>query len=174
MKYYAGLEKLHLSAEQVDGGYIVNGVLPAVSNLGSNHYFGIIAAIENEEVMLLVSTKTDGLKLKEKVQFVGVNGSATYSCRFTNVFIPTKQVIAQDARAFCNLIRPTFILYQIPLGLGVCEAAADGIEKVKAKQNGCNEFMTTQSIDIRTQAKKLLQQLVTTIEQQQISIQTVQ
>ena len=171
MKYYAGLEKLHLQAERVEGGYIVNGVLPAVSNLGGNHWFGIIAAVEDSEVMLLVSTKTAGLELKEKIQFVGVNGSATYSCRFTDVFIPANQVIAEDAREFCNIIRPTFILYQIPLGLGVSDSAAEGIKKVKAKQNGCNEFIATQASDVRSDAQSLLQQLVTTIENDAVSLE---
>ncbi|MER1999451.1 MAG: acyl-CoA dehydrogenase family protein [Lysinibacillus sp.] len=171
MKYFAGLEKLHLSAEATDNGYIVNGVLPAVSNLGDNHWFGVIAAVEEREVMLLVSSTVDGLELKGKTQFVGVNGSATYSCRFTNVFIPAEQVIAEDAKDFCNIIRPTFILYQIPLGLGVSAAAADGIDKVKAKQNGCNEFLRTQSIDVKIATEALLHDLVQTIESEAVSLQ---
>ena len=142
MKFYAGLENLHLRAVKVEGGYVINGVLPAVSNLGKNHWFGAIAGVGDEEVMVLVSTEQEGLEFKEKVQFVGVNGSATYSCRFTNVFFPTEQVIAEKARSFVDEIRPTFILYQIPLGLGVMASAADGIEKVKAKQNNCNDFLS--------------------------------
>lgn len=171
MKYFAGLEKLHLEAEAVEGGYIVNGVLPAVSNLGDNHWFGIIAAVENREVMLLASSVTPGLELKEKTQFVGVNGSATYSCRFTNVFIPSKQVIAEDAMAFCNIIRPTFILYQIPLGLGVSIAAAEGIQKVKAKQNGCNEYLQIQATDVLQSSTSLLDDLIASIERQDVSIE---
>ena len=171
MKYFAGLEKLHLQAEATDEGYIVNGVLPAVSNLGTNHWFGVIAAIDEREVMLLVSSTTLGLELKEKTQFVGVNGSATYSCRFTNVFIPTEQVISEDAKAFCNIIRPTFILYQIPLGLGVSASAAEGIEKVKAKQNGCNEFLPTQAADVFANSAELLNELISTIENNAISIE---
>ena len=49
MKHYAGLEKLHLSAERVPGGYVVSGVLPAVSNLADNHWFGVIAKTSSEE-----------------------------------------------------------------------------------------------------------------------------
>lgn len=37
MKYYAGLEALYLSAKKDNGGYIVNGQLPTVSNLGTDH-----------------------------------------------------------------------------------------------------------------------------------------
>lgn len=150
MKYYSGLEKLHLSAEKTADGYVINGTLPAVSNLGQRHYFGAVAALEDREVVVLVSTKATGLILKENIGFIGVNGSATYSCKFEQVFIPNEQVIAEDAKAFCDKIRPTFIYYQIPLGAGVIAAAVEGIEKVKAKQNGSNEYLQVQAADLLT------------------------
>ena len=43
MKYYAGLETLHLKAEETETGYVINGTLPAVSNLDEKHWFGVIA-----------------------------------------------------------------------------------------------------------------------------------
>ncbi|MGE7021808.1 acyl-CoA dehydrogenase family protein [Solibacillus cecembensis] len=155
MKHYSGLEELLLTARQTAEGYMINGVLPAVSNLGNRHYFGAIAALGDRDVMVLVSTNTPGLELKEKVGFIGVNGSATYTCKFNQVFIPTNQVIAEDARAFCDEIRPTFIYYQIPLGLGVIAAAGDGIEKVKAKQNGCNDYLQVQARELFAQYDRL-------------------
>ena len=159
MKYYSGLEKLHLSAQKVEGGYRINGILPAVSNLGNRHYFGAIAAIDNTEVMVLVSTQTEGLTLKEKVGFIGVNGSATYTCKFDDVFIPEQQVLSESAGAFCNQIRPTFIYYQVPLGAGVIAAAVEGIEKVKAKQNGCNEYLQVQASKLRGNYDRIVGEL---------------
>ncbi|NEQ51137.1 MAG: acyl-CoA dehydrogenase, partial [Leptolyngbya sp. SIO3F4] len=43
MKHFADIEKIALKAQRVDGGYVVNGLLPWVSNLGPGHYFGIAA-----------------------------------------------------------------------------------------------------------------------------------
>jgi len=153
MKYYAGMEKLHLQAEQVDGGYVINGVLPAVSNLGANHYFGSLANCNGKEVMVFVHADDENLQFKEAVDFLGVNGSATNSVRFTNVFIADESVVSHDATSFIEEIRPTFVLYQIPLGIGVMEAAIEGIEKVKGKQNGSNQFLPVQAADI---AKKII------------------
>ena len=155
MKYFSGLEKLHLTAEKTDDGYIINGILPAVSNLGNRHYFGAIATIDTREVMVLVSTDIAGLEMNERVGFIGVNGSATYTCKFDNVLIPADFVIAEDAKAFCDIIRPTFIYYQVPLGAGVIAAAADGIEKVKAKQNGCNDYLKVQASELRSQYDRI-------------------
>lgn len=171
MKYYSGLEKLHLSAEQTVDGYIINGTLPAVSNLGQRHYFGAIAALEDREVMVFVSTKADGLELKEKIGFIGVNGSATYSCKFNQVFIPNEQVIAEEAKAFCDQIRPTFIFYQIPLGAGVIAATIHGIEKVKAKQNGCNEYLQVQATDLEATYNQIVGELNDAA--QQLTLQAV-
>lgn len=155
MKYYSGLEELHLRAEKTADGYMIDGILPAVSNLGGRHYFGAIASTGEQEVMVLVPTTALGLTLKEKIGFIGVNGSATYTCKFEQVFVPSQFVIADDAKTFCDTIRPTFIYYQVPLGLGVIAAAVEGIDKVKAKQNGCNEFLHVQADELRTQGAAL-------------------
>lgn len=156
MKYYAGLENLHLRAEETDDGYIISGVLPAVSNLGNDHWFGAIASVnENKRVMFLVPCNAKGLKLKEKVVYLGVNGSATFSCQFNDVFISNELVLSENADEFCELIRPIFILYQIPLGVGVIKASIDSIHKVATRQNGCNQFLRTQSSDIELQVQQI-------------------
>ncbi|WP_431029282.1 acyl-CoA dehydrogenase family protein [Lysinibacillus sp. LZ02] len=171
MKFYSGLEKLHLSAEKVEGGYVINGILPAVSNLGKRHYFGAIASVGEQEVMVLVSTQTKGLELKEKVGFIGVNGSATYTCKFDHVFIPQEQVIAELAGAFCDVIRPTFIYYQVPLGAGVISAAAEGIEKVKAKQNGCNEHLQVQAGKLYDNYDRIMNELY--VQAKNVSLKSI-
>lgn len=161
MKFYTDLEKLHLTAERVDGGYIVNGVLGAVSNLANDHVFGGIAQLpDDKEVMFLVDLRKHDVPLKEKVNFIGVNGSATYSCRFNNTFIADDFVLSHEARPFVNTIRPAFVIYQIPLGLGVIDAAITTIDKVKAKQNGCNEFIRTQSCDLLEKRNALKARLI--------------
>src|ERR1700716_4655953 len=48
MKSFFGIEKLKLKGRRVEGGYIVKGALPWVSNLGPDHYFGTIFEREDE------------------------------------------------------------------------------------------------------------------------------
>ena len=45
MKSYAQIESLLLKATKVEGGYLVNGTLPWISNLQADHYCGAIAAV---------------------------------------------------------------------------------------------------------------------------------
>lgn len=150
MKYYAGMEKLHLKAEKEDGGYVISGALPAVSNLGHGHWFGVIAETdEGGRIMALISCEEPGLTLKEKVSYLGLNGSATFSCIFKDVFIPDGQILSEDADAFVKKIRPYFVAYQVPLGLGVTGAAVDSMTKQDNKQGGCNSYLPVQPEDIR-------------------------
>ena len=48
MKSFFGIEKLKLKGRKVEGGYIVKGALPWVSNLGPGHFFGTIFEREDE------------------------------------------------------------------------------------------------------------------------------
>lgn len=156
MKYYAELEKLHLKAEKVDGGYEVTGVLPAVSNLANNHVFAFIAEVnEAERIMGFVPFQADGLETKEKTDYLGLNGSATFACKFNRVFIPLQQIVSENADTFVEKIRPTFILYQIPLGIGIIEASIDCIDKVRNSKNGCNQFLPVQADELRTALSEL-------------------
>ncbi|WP_409300095.1 acyl-CoA dehydrogenase family protein [Peribacillus sp. SCS-155] len=145
MKYYAGLETLHLSAKQCDGGYVVSGTLPSVSNLGPDHWFGFIASVdEHTRIMGLVPCDAKGLTLKEKVDYLGLNGSGTYSCSFDEVFIPEQWIVSQDADQYVQEIRPAFLIYQVPLGLGVTESSISAMDKVCNRQGGCNQYLLVQ------------------------------
>lgn len=165
MKYYAGLEKLHLRAERVEGGYIFSGQLAAVSNLGPDHWFGAIAALNDDRrIMALVSCNAEGLVLMPKVEYIGLNGSATYSCLFQDVFIPDTWVISDDADTYVRKVRPSFIVYQIPLGLGVIEASMKAIEQAQNKQCGCNTYLQVQADDIEKEWKPLRDRFYKLIE----------
>lgn len=150
MKFYAGLEKLHLKASEVDGGYVISGHLPYISNLCNKHWFGLIASVnETKRIMAFIPCDADKIELKEKKDFLGLNGSATLTCKFNQFFIPKKWIISENADAFVEKIRPTFVFYQIPLGLGISKSAIQSIDKVRNKQEKCNQFLQVQSKELR-------------------------
>ncbi|WP_019153585.1 acyl-CoA dehydrogenase family protein [Robertmurraya massiliosenegalensis] len=124
LKYYAGLEPVRLKAERIAGGYKISGSLTNVSNLGNNHWIVILASVSHRQrVVSIIPVKLDGLVMERKTHFVGLNGSATYSCNFHNVFVPDKWIITKEADEFIKQVLPVLALYQIPLGLGVSKAS---------------------------------------------------
>lgn len=53
MKHFAGIEKINLIAQPCAGGYVLNGMLPWVSNIGEGHYFAIAARIADTDDYLM-------------------------------------------------------------------------------------------------------------------------
>jgi hypothetical protein len=165
MKYFSGMEPLHLKAERKKGGYSINGNLGAVSNLDNDHWFGIIASLEDgREVMAFVPCNTNGLTRKERAEYIGLNGSATYACKFSNCFIPDEWVISEEAKNFCDIIRPIFVLYQIPLGLGVMQTAIQSMKRAPKKHGNINKFLEIQPEDMEIKYDKLKQRFVSLLE----------
>lgn len=145
MKFYGDMEKLHLQAERREDGYVISGHLPSVSNLGQGHWFGIVAGLNNNQrIMAFIPCDLVGLSMKGKSDYLGINGSATYVCRFDNCFVPDHLIVSTDADAFVEKVRPIFLLYQIPLGLGVTDASIDSIKRGRSKQRGSNHYLQVQ------------------------------
>lgn len=130
LKFYAGIEPVRLHAVRKHGGYSISGILPSVSNLGENHYFVIMAKLNlNKNIICMVQTQTLGLKMVRSKNFVGLNGTATYSCDFQDVFIADDLILAMNADELIPKIRTIFPLYQIPLALGLSMASLDSLEE---------------------------------------------
>src|SRR6266478_5915358 len=95
MKSFFGIEKLKLKGRRVDGGYVVRGALPWVSNLGPDHYFGTIFEIEDqpgEIVMFLADCADPAIKLQPCKPFLAMDGTGTYSVQFRDVVEPLGHV----------------------------------------------------------------------------------
>jgi alkylation response protein AidB-like acyl-CoA dehydrogenase len=152
MKHFAGIEKIALVAERKSKGYIINGLLPWVSNLGSGHYFGIAAKISNSEqyLMAIVCESMSGLSLKQNAHFIALEGSSTFSCVFRDVFVPDEFILAAPCREYVNLIRPGFILTQVGLGLGLVASCIKIMELTNKKTENVNCFLEDQVQDIAT------------------------
>ncbi|WP_087972085.1 acyl-CoA dehydrogenase family protein [Oceanobacillus rekensis] len=168
MKYFANLEPLHLKAERTKGGYTISGNLPSVSNLKHDHWFGVIALNQDKEIMAFVPCDANGLTLKEKANYIGVNGSATYACKFDNVFIPDDWIISFEAKTFVENVRSTFVLYQIPLGLGVIAASVQSMKKAPNKQDGVNKFLSIQPEEIEQEYLQLKQRVTSILERNEL------
>ena len=122
MKSFFGIEKLKLKGRRVDGGYVVRGALPWVSNLGPDHFFGTIFEIEDEPgeiVMFLADCADPAITLQPCKPFLAMDGTGTYGVQFRDVFVPNAHILAEPAGPFVKKIRAGFILLQAGMGLGL-------------------------------------------------------
>jgi alkylation response protein AidB-like acyl-CoA dehydrogenase len=147
MKSYAQIESLLLKATPVEGGYIVNGSLPWVSNLGPDHACGAIAAVVNgdehigREVMFLLRCNAPGVELRECPSFSAMEGTGTYALRLKDHFIGADDVIADAAKPFIARIRAAFVMLQCGMAVGVTQGAIDSIWEFEAQLGHVNQFL---------------------------------
>jgi hypothetical protein len=150
MKHFAAIEKIALTAERRPGGYVLNGLLPWVSNIGSGHPFGIAAKLAegDDYLMAIVSDTFKGLSLRQNAHFIALEGSGTFSCVFNDVFVPDEWVLSAPCHAYVQRIRPGFILTQVGMGLGLVSDCIDLLERYRSRLGHVNQFLDDQPEDL--------------------------
>lgn len=144
MKAFAGIEELRLSGKRVDGGYVVNGTLPWVSNLGDNHVFGTLFGLEDQSgrsVMALVDCSSDGFTLRQSAHFTALEGTRTFACIFEDVFIPDDMIIDDDGAAFLKRTRAGIVLLQFGMGVGNIQSCIDLCREVEPLLGHVNGYL---------------------------------
>jgi len=144
MKAFAGIEPLRLRGKRVQGGYIVNGSLPWVSNLGDNHVFGTLFSLEGEQdrsVMALVDCASEGFELRLSAHFVALEGTRTFACIFEDVFIPDEMIIDHDGAAFLKRARAGIVLLQFGMGVGNVQSCIDICRDVEPLLGHVNSYL---------------------------------
>jgi alkylation response protein AidB-like acyl-CoA dehydrogenase len=150
MKSFFGIERLKLKGRKVDGGYVVRGALPWVSNLGADHFFGTIFEIEDrpgEIVMFLADCSDPAVTLQPCKPFLAMDGTGTYSVQFRDAFISSDHILAEPAGPFVKTIRSGFILLQAGMGLGLIRDCVAIMNEVAAALGHVNRYLPQQPAD---------------------------
>ncbi len=144
MKFYSGIESIRIKGKRVAGGYSVSGSLPWVSNLGSDHLFGIVFEVEGgaeHRVMAMVDCAQEGLKLGDGGRMIALEGSRTYSTRFRDCFISDDWLLADSADDYIAKIRPGFVLMQVGMALGLTRACVNLMKKLEPRLGHVNQYL---------------------------------
>ena len=161
MKAYAGIEPLLLKATPVAGGYRINGSLPWVSNLGPDHYAGVLAGVEGgmtdepREVMFLLRCNAPGVELRNCPSFSAMEGTNTWALKCSDHFIGASEIIADPAKPYIARIRAGFILLQTGFGLGVTQGAIDSMWRVEPALGHVNQFLDDRPDELQAELDAL-------------------
>lgn len=121
VKSMDGIETFRLRGERVDGGYVVSGVLPYVSNLGDGHYMGTAFELADDpahKVMAVLRVDGETVKIRANAHFIALEGSGTYTVIIKRHFVPDAMVLADPIGPYVKRIKPAFFLMQAGIALG--------------------------------------------------------
>jgi len=151
MKSFFGIEKLKLKGRKVDGGYIVRGALPWVSNLGPGHFFGTIFEREDQPgiVMFLADCSDPAITLQPCKPFLAMDGTGTYGVQFRDVFVPDELILADPAGPFVRKIRAGFILLQAGMALGLIKDCINIMDEVDGSLGHVNRYLPQQPVQFK-------------------------
>lgn len=163
MKAMSDIENMRLKGERVEGGYKVRGILPWVSNLIEDGYFGMMfnVAVEGQDepkrVMAVAHASVEkGVTLKLDHDFVAMGGTATVNAQFRDVLIPDEYVLGDPADDFIKRIRPGFTLLQCGMAAGIIKNCIDLIKQVDAPLGHVNKYLDKQASDLEAEYNALV------------------
>jgi hypothetical protein len=149
LKSACDIEKFLLSAQPVEGGYLVNGTLPWVSNLGQEHIFvtGCPVDADGRLVFFIVSCQQKGFSLKQGAHFTALEGTGTFACQFKNVFISDDHVLVdpENSLNYLKRIQSGMILAQLGMGFGLIRDCIRVIRRTGRTHDHINCFETHQA-----------------------------
>ncbi|MFS8036951.1 acyl-CoA dehydrogenase family protein [Xanthobacter sp. AM11] len=145
MKSFFGIETLKLKGTRVEGGYKVKGILPWVSNLGPDHFFGAIFAVDGAEpVMALIDCADPAVTLKPCEPFLAMDGTGTYAVQVRDLFVPDEMVLAHEAMGFVKKMRAGFILLQAGMAVGLMRDCIAMMREVEGPLGHVNRYLEVQ------------------------------
>lgn len=147
VKHLAGIESIRLKARREGSSYVVSGSLPWVSNIGDTHLAIVAAEVDDGGyIMFAVRCNADGISLHTCPDFAGLAGTQTLNIRFKDARITADDVIAhpEQFKAYIRSIKPTFVLTQIGMGLGIIDGSLRTIRESNIVTAHVNEYLDDQ------------------------------
>jgi hypothetical protein len=135
------------TAKRASGGYVVRGLLPYVSNLGDDHYFGAVFEVEDAPkryVMAVVPCAAEGITLAGNTKFVALDGTRTFTVQMRDVMISDALVLADPSDAYIRRIRAGFVLLQSGMAFGLIRGCIDLMNQAKGPLGHVNKYLDVQ------------------------------
>jgi alkylation response protein AidB-like acyl-CoA dehydrogenase len=158
MKSFFGIENLKLKGRRTDGGYVVRGALPWVSNLGPDHFFGTIFEVEDrpgEIVMFLADCSDQAIALQPCKAFLAMDGTGTYGVQFRDAFVPDDLILAELAGPYVKKIRAGFVLLQAGMAIGLIRDCIAIMNEVGGSLGHVNRYLPQQPADLQSMLSDL-------------------
>lgn len=163
VKAMDGIENFKLRGERVEGGYVVSGVLPYVSNLGDGHYMGTAFELVDDpahKVMCVLKINGEDVKISQNVHFICLEGSGTYTVVVKRAFVPDAMILADPIGPYVKKIKPTFFLMQAGIALGQIQGCINIMRDCDRTHLHVNQYLPKRPEYFEDQVAAMLPQVV--------------
>lgn len=125
----SGKELLPITFEEVDGDFVINGVIPWASNLYNDTLIVFAARNETTEERVVFTSvlSAPGTSVKPAGELLGLNATASGTVKFEGLRIPSANILTRDVNLFLGQMRPRFLVLQTAFCLGLTKASLDAI-----------------------------------------------
>jgi alkylation response protein AidB-like acyl-CoA dehydrogenase len=149
-KEAAGCGSLDLTAAPAEGGYLLSGSIRWASNLYPDSTMITAARSEaGERLIVALRLDTPGVAIGEHFDLLAMGSTASSYLRLENAYVSSEQVLSTDFEAFLQKVRPTFLVLQSAMCLGLTRTT---VEQSKPALTGVNAVFTD---DVEAVADKL-------------------
>lgn len=139
-KEAAGCGSLDLTATPVAGGYEVSGAIRWASNLYPDST--MVTAVRTdagEKLIVALPLDTPGVVLGDHFDLLAMGSTASSYMNLKGVHLPSEQVLSRDFDGFLQAVRPTFLVLQSAMCLGLTRTA---VEQARAGLDGVNSVFS--------------------------------
>ncbi|BBZ43789.1 acyl-CoA dehydrogenase family protein [Mycobacterium parmense] len=149
-KEAAGCGSLDLTATPVPGGYEVSGAIRWASNLYPDSIMVTAARTEaGEKLIMALPLDAPGVVLGDHFDLLAMGSTASSYLNLKGVRVGSEQVLSEDFDGFLQAVRPTFLVLQSAMCLGLTRTA---VEQARLGLSGVNAVF---SADVDRIAEKL-------------------
>lgn len=140
-KEAAGCGSLELTATTVTGGYRVSGPIRWASNLYPDSI--MVTAVRTdagEKLIVALPLDTPGVALGDHFDLLAMGSTASSYLNLQDAYVPAEQVLSHDFGGFLQAVRPTFLVLQSGMCLGLTRTA---VEQARRGLSGVNSVFST-------------------------------
>ena len=141
-KEAADCGSLELTATPVEGGYAVSGPIRWASNLYPDST--MVTAVRTdagERLIVALPLNTPGVVVGDHFDLLAMGSTASSYLNLADAYVPSGQVLSHDFEGFLRAVRPTFLVLQSAMCLGLTRTA---VEQAKTGLSGVNSVFSAQ------------------------------
>ncbi|MCV7425961.1 acyl-CoA dehydrogenase family protein [Mycobacterium montefiorense] len=125
-KEVTGCGSLELTATPVAGGYEISGPIRWASNLYTDSIMVTgVRTDDGERLIIAVPLDTLGIEVGDPFDLLAMGSTASSYVHMTAAYVPAEQVLSRDLKGFLQAVRPTMLILQSAMCLGLTRTCVD-------------------------------------------------